>query len=69
MFLSGELVDLYAKSEISDNALPEIESLYNIVIEFTNNKYIARIKAHCLYHCSVPANDISIGHYGSFNAM
>ena len=67
---SGSVTELYSRSNSTvASAIPEIESFYNIVQEFTDNKLIAKIKAYCLYYCSVPANDIAIAHYGSFNAM
>ena len=69
VFFIGSVVDLYASSNITNNLIPEIESLFNIVKEFTDNNLIAKIKAYLLYYCSVPANDIAIIHYGSFNAM
>ena len=52
-----------------ETIVPEIESLLSLVKEYTSNSHVARIKAWCLYFCTVPRTDIALDQYGSLMAM
>merc|ERR1711881_355838 len=57
------------KAGYDEIVLPEMESLISLVNEYTSFTCIARLRAWCLYYCTVPANDVALDTYGSLLAI